>query len=179
MQAERGRPALSTQNFAPRPSFVKQKMTMLTILRFFVLLLLGSALLGGCQPSAEVTIKDSDGAAVSVSLPQGLTATELIQLRGMTDAVLTIRADKQIKTYQWQQARQAAQQATAARRDDVAVAVFGMGCLSVVTITLGGAACYFFGRRGGRPLDQLFFFWLRCSLRHSPISPGASLSRPI
>ena len=113
--------------------------------------LLAAFLLAGCHDKASLEVKESDGAKVSVSLPQGLTAAELIQICGILDNSLTVRAERNVLAYQSQQAQILAQQAQAARRDYLALARFAIVCLSLAASVIGCFGIRYAFKRGGRP----------------------------
>ncbi len=60
--------------------------------------------LAGCEGETSLKIKQ-DGQFVAVSIPEGATAAEMIQMRGIADNYLVIKAERERMQYEYQRAK--------------------------------------------------------------------------
>lgn len=116
--------------------------------KFAIYAICALSLATGCGKPAKITVREADGAQTTATIPQGMSAAELIQLRGIADAALTIRAEHQAQTYQLHRAQLDAQHAADARRDYLFLAGLAITCLCLAACVIGcfGIHCVWKGR---------------------------------
>ena len=86
--------------------------------------------LSGCGKDAQITLREADGTRTEATIPQGMSDAELIQLRGMADNALTLRAERQAHIFELDMARATASAQAQARQDYMLLAAFAVLCLS-------------------------------------------------
>ena len=69
-----------------------------------IILVIMAAMLSGCRKETQVEVKQ-DGAKISVNIPQDASAAELIQMRGVIDASLTVKAERERMAFELAQAK--------------------------------------------------------------------------